>query len=103
MKSATLVLFVLLGAVSSYAQGPTGAGTHRSLGPRNILHFRKAPKWPRFRRNIRIAGWLAGRFKNGSHSTIQAVSDGLTATARGWMLPGDHSAGVCLISQPSRR
>jgi hypothetical protein len=31
MKKASLVLFILMGAVSSYAQGPTGVGTHTPI------------------------------------------------------------------------
>jgi len=45
MKKATLVLFILLGAVSSFAQGPTGAGTHTPIiGAHKHSHVAKAPK-----------------------------------------------------------
>jgi hypothetical protein len=31
MKKASVVLFILMGAVSNHAQGPTGAGTHTPI------------------------------------------------------------------------
>jgi hypothetical protein len=31
MKNAIVMLFILMGAVSSHAQGPTGAGTHTPI------------------------------------------------------------------------
>ena len=44
MKTASLVLFILMGAVSSYAQGPTGAGTHTPIIGAKKHSFPKGPK-----------------------------------------------------------
>ena len=45
MKKAIVVLFILMGAVSSYAQGPTGAGTHTPIiGARKHSSAKKSPK-----------------------------------------------------------
>jgi hypothetical protein len=45
MNKATLVLFILMGAVSSYAQGPTGAGTHTPIiGAKKHSSTTRSPK-----------------------------------------------------------
>lgn len=45
MKKATLALFILMGAISSYAQGPTGAGTRTPIiGAKKHSSFPKTPK-----------------------------------------------------------
>jgi len=45
MKKATLVLFILMGAISSYAQGPTGVGTHTPIiGQKHHSSATKKPK-----------------------------------------------------------
>jgi hypothetical protein len=45
MKKASLVLFILMAAISCYAQGPTGAGTHTPIiGAHKHKFHAKSPK-----------------------------------------------------------